>query len=275
MNPIYTAASSNDWIYSKRGLISNDDPSRAIVVSKQEIKELTRQYPQAIYVRWVSDFDNSEEVGEYYYVLRDKPFDLAELPSKTRNQIRKCLKNCVVRQVSGVEIVNGGGYNVYTQEINRFRERGLQSGHVLTEHEFCSWMRNETQDLWAVFYENVVIAFAICRPVGQCINLVTWKADYANYKLLYPIYGLLYEMINGYLSSGMYKYVFDGGRSMTEHSNVQEFLLTKMGFRKANTRLRTYFRWWLRPLLFVLAPFENKIKHNQLRSLVRLYKWSK
>ena len=109
MNPIYTAASGNEWIYSKRGLISNVDPSRAIVVSKQELKELTWQYPQALYVRWVSDFDDSGAGGEYYYVLRDKPFDIAELPSKTRNQIRKCLKNCVARKVSGSEIVNGGG----------------------------------------------------------------------------------------------------------------------------------------------------------------------
>lgn len=275
MNPIYTSVSGNEWIYSKRGLISNEDPSKAIIVSQQEIKELIGQYPEAIYVRWVSDFDNPEKGGDYYYVLRDQPFDLAELPSKTRNQIRKCLKNCVVRRVSGFEIANGGGYDVYTQEIRRFKERGMQSGRVLTEEEFNHWIKNETQDLWSVFYEDIVIAFAICRPVGRCINLVTWKADYTHYKLLYPIYGLLYEMINGYLSSGMYKYVFDGGRSMTEHSNVQEFLLTKMGFRKANTRLRTYFRWWLRPLLFVLAPFENKIKHNQLRSLVRLFKWSK
>ena len=274
MNQVYVTASHNNWIYSKMGLISNEDPSRTIVVSRQEIKELFRQYPKALYVRWVSDFDNNGEEGEYYYVLRDKPYDLAELPSKTRNQIRKFLKNCDAKQVSGVDIVNGGGYGVYTQEISRYEQRGLQSAHVLTEAEFSNWMLNETQDLWAVFYEGVIIAFAICRPVGQCVNLVTWKADYAHYKLLYPIYGLLYKMINGYLLSGQFKYVFDGGRSMTEHSNVQDFLLTKMGFRKANTRLRTYFRWWLRPALFLLSPFEIIIKHNQLRSLVRLYKWS-
>lgn len=274
MNPIYTSRNGNSWIFSKRGLISEDDPSKSISVPETEIKDLFIQYPKALYIRWVSDFDrNGSET--YYYVLRDTLYDLTELPSKTRNQIRKCLKNCSIEQVNGEAIVNGGGYNVYLQEVNRFKEKGVQSGHVLTKAEFEHWLINETQDLWAVFNEGTVIAYAICRPVGQSINLVTWKADYANYKLLYPIYGLLYVMINEYLSSGRYKYVFDGGRSMTEHSNVQDFLLTKMDFRKANTRLQARFRWWLLPILFMLSPLEEFISNIQVRSLIRLFKWSR
>ena len=108
MNPIYTSYNGNSWIYSKRGLISEEDPSKSISVLGAEIKDIFTQYPKALYIRWVSDFDHSES-ETYYYVLRDTPYDLTELPSKTRNQIRKCLKNCSIEQVYGEAIVNGGG----------------------------------------------------------------------------------------------------------------------------------------------------------------------
>ena len=275
MNPIYKSSTGNEWIYSHRGLISNEDPSKQISVTRTEIKELLNHYPQALYIRWVSDLDKTEKINDYYYVLRDKEYDISELPSRSRSQVRKCLRNCEIKKVSGVEIVNGGGYNVYLQEINRFSRRGMQSGHILTESEFTHWMKSETQDLWVAFHESRVIGYAICRPVGESLNLVTWKADYTHYSSLYPSYGMLYTMVNEYMSSGQYKYVFDGGRSMTEHSNVQEFLLTKMAFRKADARLQTYIRPWLKPALFILAPFEPLIKNVKLRSIIRLYKWSK
>ena len=108
MNPIYTSRNGNSWIFSKRGLISEEDPSKSISVPETEIKDLFIQYPKALYIRWVSDFDRNES-ETYYYVLRDTLYDLTELPSKTRNQIRKCLKNCSIEQVNGETIVNGGG----------------------------------------------------------------------------------------------------------------------------------------------------------------------
>lgn len=274
MNSIILSKEGHHWIYYKKGFISVEDPSKNISIGKLELNDLLSKYRDSLYVRWVSSFDNNEE-GDYWYVLRSEPYDISTLPSKTRNQIRKCLKTCEVKRVSGEQLVAWGGYDVYMDEMNRYRERGLLATTVLSEDDYAAWMKSEVQDIWAVINEEKVIAYALCRRVGKCINLVTWKADFTHYKLLYPIYGMLYVIVNEYMASGEISYVYDGGRSMTEHSNVQEFLLTKMGFRKANVKLNAYFRWWLRPLLAIMSPFETKITNNKIKSLVRLYKWSR
>ena len=40
----------------------------------------------------------------------------------------------------------------------------------------------------------------------------------------YPYFGLLFEMNKYYLGELKYKYVSDGWRSITAHSNIQPFL---------------------------------------------------
>lgn len=121
MNPIYKSSTGNEWIYSHRGLISNEDPSKQISVTRTEIKELLNHYPQALYIRWVSDLDKTEKINDYYYVLRDKEYDISELPSRSRSQVRKCLRNCEIKKVSGVEIVNGGGIMFIYRRLTGFQ----------------------------------------------------------------------------------------------------------------------------------------------------------
>ncbi len=82
-------------------------------------------------------------------------------------------------------------------------------------------------------------------------------------------------IIEHYLSDGNGKYISDGQRSFTDHSNVQDFLMTKFGFRKAYLKLHVIFRWYLVPFVAMLSLFENRIRNNKLRSFVRLYKWSR
>lgn len=93
-----------------------------------------------------------------------------------------------------------------------------------------------------MFYENQVVAYGVCQKSYEHIDLVTWKCDYERYKQFYPSYGLLFTMINHYLSIVGIRYVSDGSRTMTGHSNVQNFLIEKFNFRKAPTKLNTSFQ---------------------------------
>lgn len=58
----------------------------------------------------------------------------------------------------------------------------------------------------------------------------------------YPYYGLIYEMNNYYLGTLELKYVCDGARTITSHSNIQGFLEDKFHFRRAYCRLHIVYR---------------------------------
>lgn len=263
----------NKWGFYKKGIISRTPPYKPVVVDK---KALFNHFKGAFYIRWDSDFDKTDNPN-YYHVIKDGDCTIESLPPKTRNQIRRCLKNCEIKQVDFQYIVNGGGYEVYASEYRRY-ERNGHTSVAKPEQQWSAGMKEAAhrgQEFWAVIYEKKVVAYSICWRKESHIDLVTWKVNYENYNQLYPSYGLVYTMCDYYLAQEGIKYVDDGGRSLTEHSGVQDFLIEKFCFRKANTKLNAEFKWYLYFPLALLSRFENKIKNNQLRSLVRLYNWSR
>lgn len=264
---------ANYWMFYKQGIIANVPPYQAITVDK---KSLFRQSKSAFYIRWDSDFDKCSNKS-YYHVIRDGEFTIDTLPSKTRNMVRKCLRNCQIRRVNSQYIIDGGGYDVYVSESARYK----RNGHPTFEKSQERWAEgmlaaeSNGQECWAVLYENKIIAYSLCWRKERHVDLVTWKVDYDGYNQFYPSYGLVYQMCEYYLNQEAVQYVNDGGRSLTQHSNVQDFLIDRFGFRKAYTKLNAIFRWYLVLPLIMLSIFEGCIKSNKVRSLVRLYKWSR
>lgn len=70
-----------------------------------------------------------------------------------------------------------------------------------------------------------------------------------------------------YLSSKDYKYVSDGWRSISGHSNIQPFLEKNFLFRKAYCKMKMYYSPLFKILVSALYPFRKtkiiplKIKH--------------
>ena len=84
----------------------------------------------------------------------------------------------------------------------------------------------------------------------------------------YPYYGLIYTMNEYYLKECGLGYVNDGGRSITEHSNIQPFLMQKFNFRKAYCRISIVYKPWLAVMVKVLFPFRKWVPVASVRSLL-------
>lgn len=67
------------------------------------------------------------------------------------------------------------------------------------------------------------------------------------YQKLYVYYDLIYEMNRYYLEKRKVKYVNDGARSITNHSNIQLFLISSNSVRLiVGLKLHTNSGWaWL------------------------------
>ena len=195
----------NDWIFSNKGLYSRVPPYREVTVDK---KALFNHFNGAFYIRWDSDFDKTDN-PYYYHVIKDGGCAIETLPPKTRNQIRRCLKNCEIKLVDYQYIINVGGYEVYASEYRRY-ERNGHASIAKPEQQWAEGMKEAArrgQEFWAVINDNKVIAYSICWRKEAHIDLVTWKVDYENYNQLYPSYGLVYTMCDYYLSQEGIRYV--------------------------------------------------------------------
>lgn len=93
---------------------------------------------------------------------------------------------------------------------------------------------------------------------------------YPEWQKKYAYYGLIYEMNRFYLEERKVKYVNDGERSITNHSNMQPFLIDKFHFKKAYCHFNITYKWWLGFVINSLYPLRKLIKVRQLQALLNM-----
>ena len=137
-------------------------------------------------------------------------------------------------------------------------------------------------EFWAVYTKDQH------KPVAVAINTVV--CDDSNYRgyvgynamkcdpnfqhnSTYPYYGLIYRMNKYYLEEKGFGYVDDGSRSLTEHSNIQSFLIDKFCFRKAYCELQVFYNPYFKLLIKILFPFRRLLKNPKILALLRQEAW--
>ena len=193
---------------------------------------------------------------------------MEELTSNMRRKIRKGLSIFEITRITN-EYLAENGYEVF---------RSAQIGYGLKDGEF------ENEENWkrdTLLSTGLELWGAICKENGQLAayseNLVTefsceyrvLKADTA-YRKQYVFYGLIYEMNRHYLEERGLKYVNDGFRSLTEHSNIQPFLIENFKFRKAYCKANIVYKWWVGIAVRMLYPFRKIIRVAKLQALLRV-----
>lgn len=202
------------------------------------------------------DWDCKEETN-FWEVICDKYYPIEELPSKTRNQIRRCLRDCEIRIISTKELVDANGYRVYRSAFSRYHDVTIKI--IEREKWENSIKKDHTHEFWGVFEKetNSLIAWALNSIHDEYVEYNTLKAVPDMMNKHYPYFGLLYEMNRHYLEECGCQYVTDGWRSITEHSGIQPFLEKNFKFRKAYTRIKLYYAGWFGLAVRLLFPFRN------------------
>ena len=215
-------------------------------------------------VRNVYDFDCGEETG-FWYVIKDCFGGMEELSSKTRNQVRRSMTNFDFRRMSREELLKKG------YEVHRAAAEGYKvKTEVPTEQQFRDGILNSPEnDYWGAFAKSDGHLAAFAKNIVQ-----KESCNYSVMKALpddmpqYPYYGLIYSMNQYYLEECGLRYVNDGARSITEHSNMQPFLIRKFKFRKAFCRIRITYKPWMALAVKVLYPFRRFVQSAAVRGLL-------
>jgi len=266
------------WKIYQGALIPDEPPHINVKISLEEARYLLK-ISGAYFIRWTNNWDCGYPT-EFWYVIKDGKCSMEELSRNTRNQIRKGLKNCVVKKVDG-EFIANYGYEVYRKAFQRYKT----FLKPVTEPQFKEGMlrfkNDRSKHFWAVFTkkEHRLIAYSLNRVQYNMCDYSTIKLD-PNYLKLYPSYALIFEMNKYYLNELRLSYVLDGSRNLSHNTNIQGFLIKKFKFRKAYCSLNIVysrkvglalnFLFPLRKFIYsVDYPVFNKVsvllKHEEIR----------
>ena len=263
----------NQYRYYKGAWIFLEE-NKETLLSKKESKELLKK--GGFFVRNIYNFDCEEETS-FWFVIKDKIEDISELPFSARRNIRRALRFYNIKKISLKEF-SEIAFPIITSAQHSYKIKC----HVINRNEFDEMIRNyekeSDKEFWVVERKDNGEAVAIS------INRI--KSDSCEYDDLkckpealndrtYPYYGLIFTMNKHYLEEKKMKYVNDGSRSISGHSNIQEFLMHNFGFRKAYCKLHIFYKWWFFVVIKALFPFRKCITFRNLRSVLRLEEHSK
>lgn len=239
----------------------NTIPHQSVKITQNEARNLLRKGGR--FVKNVYNWDKQEQAS-FWYVIKDVYGGIDELPAKVRNQVRKSQKTYDFKKVSPEEM-NELGFELF----NKSRERFGQSMSV-TKEQWANRVNSGDRDFWLAIDKETGIAegFGINRIIGDYCSYVSMGVNPNAPKSTYPMYGLILEMNRYYLEELKLKYVCDGARSITEHSNIQPFLEEKFKFRKAYCDIQMFYKPLLDLAVKLLFPFRKLIRIKKLQAFL-------
>lgn len=243
------------------------DENKETPLSKSEVETLLHR--GGLMVRNVYNFDAPNETS-FWYVIKDSFGGLDELSSGARRDVRKSLRTYDVSRISATELL-AIGYEIYSSAQEAYRVKC----DVISPKEYEMMIRNYElsgdKEFWTIRHKEsgdyVALAINTVKATSCEYNVLKCK-PYALKDGSQPYYGLIYEMNRYYLEERGLKYVNDGARSITEHSNIQPFLIQKFKFRKAYCDIKITYKWWLNFIIKMLYPFRKLIPIGRIKALL-------
>lgn len=248
-----------EWRYYNRALFPKIAPHEEIDESIIEFNKIWKinWKEKPLLIKWTTNFDCSDKT-EWWYCIKDTPFNLEELKAKRRYEITKAIKNFEIK------IINPENYS---EEIYIVLREALKGYPLKYRPKIIKDKVIRKINEWKEY--SVFGAFNSDKKLcGYAI--IDEKDKFIEFKVLktIPIYerkgvnaGIIYYILEYYkekLSEGIY--ICNGERNISYETNFPEYLEKYFKFRKAYCRLNLKYRKSIEIVLRILFPFRNLIK---------------
>lgn len=215
---------------------------------------------KALLARWTSDFDCGYET-EWWYVIKDMPFDISSLKSKRRYEINKGKKNFEVKRIVAAEYPE----ELFEVQVAAFSGWPEKYRPTVNKENFCMGLR--TWDKYIVYggFEREtgkLVAYAQLSEHAEYLDFSVLRANpnYERNGINAAMVAAIVENYNGRLSDGFY--ICDGERSIRHETAFQDYLEKYFGFRKAYCRLNIKYRCPFGLVVKVMYPMRHRIKSD-------------
>lgn len=245
------------WKYYNHAAIPDIPPHERVDITPIKNRSIWKMEGKPLFVRWSENFDCGYKT-EWWYCIKDKPFNFEQVKSKRRNEIRKGLK------LNKIEVVKASDYveDIYRIQSECYEEypNKYRPHHSFeTTKKSCEiWDKNHI--VYIAFSEETseVMGFACIEPIKDYVNYEILKVPNRN-KNFQVVAALTYTIIIDTLNTKKYKYICDGARNLVHETNFMSYLIKQFDFRLAYCDLKMEYRPIIKPIIKILYPFRNLI----------------
>ena len=248
----------NGWRYYNHAVIPTTAPHEEVDISPIISNEIWKSEEKPLLARWTSDFDCGYETN-WWYVIKDNPFDISALKSKRRYEIKKGNKNFSVKEINPAEWCE----DIYKVTISAYETYPESYRPQISHDQFIDIVKNwsfyRTYGAFSID-DNTLCGYACLLKDGIYIDFCMMKAIPEKEKL-----GLNAAMVNrilvdheDFLVNG--GYICDGARSIQHETAFQDYLEKYFEFRKAYCKLHIVYSPRYKKLVDLAYKLRNLIK---------------
>lgn len=245
----------NGWTYYNHAVIPTVAPHE--VPNLEPIKNGTvwSLGKQSLLATWTTDFDCGYKT-EWWYVIKDEPFDINLLKSKHRYVINRGKKYFFVKCINPLDYSD----ELYDVQVAAFSAYPKKYRPNVDKQEFINvlkeWQDNNNIKIYgAYFKENEALCgYIMVKIQSKCIELKIQKANphYEKYQINAALVNALLTAYEEKLKQGYY--ILDGARSINHETAFQDYLEKYFRFRKAYCKLNIKYRGIMRFIVGFLYP---------------------
>lgn len=243
-------------------------PHNETLLNRQEQKAILRQ--GGLLIRNTYDFDCPEQTA-FWNVIKDRFEGMDSLTANTKSRVNKALESLEIK-LTDYAMFEQHGYEILkaTYADYAVSDRRMDKQYFT---EYLARCQNRNYDYWGIFdkTDGTMVGFQTIWLWGDScqLDLIGVLPEYKRNQT-FPYYGLFYTVSQYYLQEKGLRYVTDGTRSITEHSNIQSFLEEKFHFRKSYCHLKVHYNWWMKPAVKILYPFRKIIGIPQVKAILNM-----
>ncbi len=206
--------------------------------------------------RWTTDWDCGHETN-WWYVIKDTPFDIKELKAKRRYEINKGLKNFEIIKITEPEKYAQEIYEIVTDAYQDYPHAYRPQ---IEKESFIKGVKNWNRyELYGAISKETGFLVAYARlflhegysDFEQMKAIRSYEKQGVNAAL---VYGIL-DDYNYRLNSGFY--ICDGARSINHETAFQDYLEKYFQFRKAYCTLKIVYSPKFGFMVKVIYPFRK------------------
>lgn len=255
------------WKYYNHAMIPTTAPHKEVDTTPVKDGSIFEIKEKPILARWTSDWDCGYETN-WWYVIKDTPFDISALKSKKRYEINRGCKNFTVKEINPSEYqediykVTKSAYETYPES---YRPHIAHDEFIA---EVCGWDFYKTYGAFSV-EDNLLCGYACLIRDGSYIDFCMMKAIPEREKLglnAAMVYMILTDQ-EEFLKNG--GYICDGARSIQHETAFQDYLENKFEFRKAYCHLHIVYSSKYKTVINVAYRMRKVLKKLDSISFVR------
>ncbi|MCI8661349.1 MAG: hypothetical protein HFG54_14085 [Lachnospiraceae bacterium] len=215
----------------------------------------------ALLARWTSDY-NQSIWKEWYYCIKNTPFELSKLKSKQRYEINKGRKYFDISVVDPKQYIN----DIYNVQIEAFKAYPKEYRPQISRDNLAQDIYNNWNEkiVFAAFKKstNHMVSYSIFEKKECYIEWSVLKSipEFERYKVNAAIIAASLEYFNQDLKEGLY--IHGGERNISHQTNFQSYLEYLFDFKKIYCKLHIAYRPEIALIVHILYPFRKKLKYR-------------